>query len=198
MEQVERCELDAIEGLSLGRLQLQTMLRWALAEMFRVGAENGALMATVTAAIQSQHAMADDFRDRLAALQADFDGVFYDRPSEGDLRAADLIWVSIERAEMELGQIDSDACAVLSTTAERCGALAARAIRLQAHTAELIYRMGELNTHVTTGQATLSGVNARNAAFPRPGQSSLAIVDGASAGTLHRQARPWQHYRAFR
>ena len=27
MEQVERCELGAVEGLSLGRLQLQTILR---------------------------------------------------------------------------------------------------------------------------------------------------------------------------
>ena len=103
MEQVERCELDAIEGPSLGRLQLQTMLRWASAEMLSIGAENGALLATVAAAIQPQNAMADDHRDRLAALRADFDEVFYDRPSECDLRAADWIWVSIqvERAEME-------------------------------------------------------------------------------------------------
>ena len=52
MEQVERCELDAIEGPSLGRLQLQTMLEWASAEMLSIGAENGALMATEAAAIQ--------------------------------------------------------------------------------------------------------------------------------------------------
>ena len=86
--------------------------------MLSTETENGALLATLSAAIQPQHAMADDCRDRLAALQTDFDGVFYDRPSACHLRAADLIWVSIERAEMELEQIESDACAVLSTIAD--------------------------------------------------------------------------------
>ena len=62
MEQVERCELDAIEGPSLGRLQSQTMLQRALADMLSIDAENGALLATVAAAMQSQGAMADDCR----------------------------------------------------------------------------------------------------------------------------------------
>ena len=57
------------------------------AELLSIDAENGALPVTVAAAIQSQNAIADDCRDRLVALQADFDGVFYDRPSECDLRA---------------------------------------------------------------------------------------------------------------
>ena len=121
--------------------------------------------------------MADDCSDRLAALQADLDGVFYDRPSDCDLRVADLIWESIERAEMELEQIDSDDSAVLFLTAARCDAPTARAIQLQAHTAELFCRMGELNTHVATGQAILSVANARNAASPRPDQSLPAMGD---------------------
>ena len=66
MEQFERCELDAIEGPSLGRLQTQMMLQ--IAGMLSIDAENGALMATEAAAIQSQNAMADDCSDRLAAL----------------------------------------------------------------------------------------------------------------------------------
>ena len=37
-------------------------------------------------------------------------------------------------------------------TAERCDALATRATQLQAHTAEVLCRMGELTTHVATGQ----------------------------------------------
>ena len=171
MEQVERCELDAIDGPSLDRLQLQTMLKRASAETLGIGAGNIALMATEAAAMQSQNAMAGDCSDRLAALQADLDDVFNDRPSECNLRAADGIWGLIERAEMELKQIDSDASEVLSMTAERCDALAARAIQLQAQTAELLCRMGELNTHVTTRQAIMSGVNARSVASPRPGQS---------------------------
>ena len=109
MEQVERCELDAIEGPSLGRLQLQAIMKWTSAEMLSNNAENGALLATVAAAIQSQNAMADYCRDHLAALPADLDEVFYDCPSECDLRAADSIWLAIERTEMELEQIDSDA-----------------------------------------------------------------------------------------
>ena len=60
MEQVERCELDAIEGPSLGRLQLQTMLQRASADMLRISDENGALLATATAAMQPQTAMAND------------------------------------------------------------------------------------------------------------------------------------------
>ena len=127
MEQVGRCELDAIEGPSLGRLQLQTMLKWTSAEMLSIDAENGALLVTVAAAIQSQNAMADDCRDHLATLHADLDEVFYDRPSECDLRAAGSVWLAIERTEMEFEQIDSDARAVLSTIAERCDAHAARA-----------------------------------------------------------------------
>ena len=61
MGQVERrCELDAIEGPSLDRLQLQTMLQRASADMLRISDENGALLATATAAMQPQTAMADD------------------------------------------------------------------------------------------------------------------------------------------
>ena len=60
---------------------------------------------------------------------------------------------------------------------ERCTANAARAAQLQAHTAELLCRMGELNTqHVTTGQAIPSDANARNEAPPRPGQSLPAAL----------------------
>ena len=65
MEQAERCELDAIEGPSLGRLQLQTMLQRASADMLRINDENnGALLAMAIAAVQSQNAMADDCRAR--------------------------------------------------------------------------------------------------------------------------------------
>ena len=70
----------------------------------------------------------------------------------------------IDITETELERIESDALAVLTTMTERCTTNAARAAQLQAHTAELLCRMGELNTHVTTGQAIPSGVNARNAA----------------------------------
>ena len=133
------------------------MLLWTSADVLSIiNAENGALLATVAAAIQSQNAMADDCRAHLAVLHADLGGVFYDRPSECDLRATDSIWLAIEHTEMELEQIESDALAILATIAERCDANAARAIQLQAHTAELLCRMGELNTHVTTGQAILS------------------------------------------
>ena len=59
MEQVGRCELDATEGPSLGRLQLQTMLQRASAGMLRINAENGALLATATAAVQSQNTERD-------------------------------------------------------------------------------------------------------------------------------------------
>ena len=68
----------------------------------------------------------------------------------------------IDITETELEQIESDALAVLATMTERCTANAARAAQLQAHTAELLCRMGELNTHVTTGQAILSDANTRN------------------------------------
>ena len=189
MEQVERCELDAIEGSSLGRLQLQTMLKWASAEILSIGAERSALMASEAAAIQSQNAMVDDCCEYLVALHADLDEVFCDHPSECDLRAADLIWESIERAEMKLEQIDSNASTVLSMTAEHCDALAARAIQLQAHTAELLCRMGELNTHVTPGQAILSGVTARNAVFPRPDQSLPAMDDTSATAQYVAQSR---------
>ena len=77
---------------------------------------------------------------------------------------------------------------------ERCDALAARAIQLQAHTAELLCRMGELNTHVTTGQAILSDVNARNAASPRPGQSLPAMDDTSATAQYVAQSRlPLMH-----
>ena len=73
--------------------------------------------------------MVGDCRDDLAALRADLDEVFYDRPSECDLRAADSIWLAIEHTGMELEQIESDALAVLATIAECCDANAARAMR---------------------------------------------------------------------
>ena len=69
MEQFERCELDAIEGPSLGRLQTQMLLQRVLAGMLSIDAENGALLATAAAAMQPQNAMADDCRDHLAALR---------------------------------------------------------------------------------------------------------------------------------
>ena len=81
MEQVKRFELDAIEGLSLGRLQLPTMLQRASADMLRINDENGALLATATAATQSQNAMADDCRAHLSVLHAELDEAYYDRPS---------------------------------------------------------------------------------------------------------------------
>ena len=75
--------------------------------MLNIEAENGALMATEAAAIQSQNAMADDCRDRLAAMKADLDEIFYGRPSECDLRAADLIWVSVQfRARRDGVRVD--------------------------------------------------------------------------------------------
>ena len=70
MEQVERCELGAIEGPSLGRLQLQTILQRASADMLSISVENGALLVTAAAAMQSQNAMADDCRAHLAVLHA--------------------------------------------------------------------------------------------------------------------------------
>ena len=82
--------------------------------------------------------MADDCRAHLAVLHADLDEVFYDRPSECDLRATDSIWLAIDCTEMELEHIESDALAVLATTAELCDAFAARAVQLKAHTAELL------------------------------------------------------------
>ena len=44
----------AIEGLNLGQPQLQTMLQRASVGMLSIDAENGTLLATVAAAIQSQ------------------------------------------------------------------------------------------------------------------------------------------------
>ena len=67
MEQVGRSELGAIESPSLGRLQLQTMLQRASADMLGINAENGALLATAAAAMQPPNAMADDCRVHLAA-----------------------------------------------------------------------------------------------------------------------------------
>ena len=150
MEQVERCELDAIEGPSLGRLQSQTMLQRALADMLSIDAENGALLTTVAAAMQSQNAMADDCRTHLVVLHAELDEPFHDRPSDCDLRATESIYLVIDITEMEFEQIESDALAVMATIAERCAANAARVIQLQAQTAALLCRMGELHTHVTT------------------------------------------------
>ena len=111
----------------------------ASADMLSIDSENDALLSAVAAAMQSQNAIVDDCRDHLAALRADLDEGFNDRPSECDLRAAGSIWLAIEHTEMELEQIDSDTCAVLATIAERCEANTARAIQLhtQAHTAEL-------------------------------------------------------------
>ena len=79
-------------------------------------------------------------------------------------------------------------------TAERCGALAVRAIQLQAHTAELACRMGELNTHVTTGQAIMSDANARNAASSGPDQSLPAMDDTSATAQYVAQSRlPLMH-----
>ena len=142
MEQVERCELDAIEGPSLGRLQLQTMLQRASTDMSRINAEDDALLATATAAMQSRNAMADDCRAHLAVLHAELDEAFYDRPSDCALRAAESIYLVIDITETELEQIESDALAVLATMTKRCTANAARAVQLQAHTAELLCPRG--------------------------------------------------------
>ena len=130
MEQVGRCELDAIEGPSLGRLQLQTMLQRASADMLRINDENGALLATATAAMQSQTAMADDCHAHLLVLRAELDEEFYDRPSDCAQRAAESIYLVIDITETKLEQIESDALAVLATVAERCTANAARAAQL--------------------------------------------------------------------
>ena len=194
MEQVERCELDATEGPSLGRLQLQTMLQKASAGMLRINSENGALLATATAAMQSQNAMADDCRAHLAVLHAELDEVFCDRPSDCYLRAAESIYLVIDTTEADLEQIENDALAVLATMAECCTANAARAVQLQAHAAELLCRMGELNTHVTTGQAILSDANARNAAPPRPYQPLPAMGDTSATVQYVAQSRlPLMH-----
>ena len=73
---------------------------------------------------------------------------------------------------------------------ERCTANAARAAQLQAHTAELLCRMGELNTqHVTTGQAIPSDANARNVAPPRPDQSLPAMGDTSATAQYVAQLR---------
>ena len=189
MEQVERCELDAIEGPSLGRLQLQTMLQRASADMLRINDENGALLATATAAMQSQTAMADDCHAHLLVLHAELDEAFYDRPSDCDLRAAESIYLAIDITETELEQIESDALAVLATMTERCTANAARVAQLQAHTAELLCRMGELNTHVTAGQAIPSDANARNTPPPRPDQSLPAVGDTSATAQYVAQSR---------
>ena len=132
MGQFERCELDAIEGPSLGRLQTQTMLQRALAGMLSIDSENGALLATAAAAMQSRNAMAADCRAHLAVLRAELDEAFYDRPSSDCAqRAAESIYLVIDITEAELGQIESDAPAVLATIVERCTANAARAAQLQ-------------------------------------------------------------------
>ena len=136
MEQFERGELGAIEGPSLGRLPTQTMLQRALADMVNIDAENGALLATAAAAMQSQNAMADDCRTHLVVLHAELDEPFHDRPSDCDLRATESIDLAIDITEMEFEQIESDALAVLATMTERCTANATRAAQLQAHTAE--------------------------------------------------------------
>ena len=92
MEQFRRCELDAIEGPSLGRLQTQTMLQRALADMSSIDAESGALLATAAAAIQSRNAMADDCRAHLLVLHAELDEAYHDRPSDCAQRAAESIY----------------------------------------------------------------------------------------------------------
>ena len=172
MEQFERGELDAIEGPSLGRQQTQMMLQ--VADMLSIDAENGALLATAAAAMQSKKAMADDCRAHLLVLHAELDEAYYDdRLSDCAQRAAESIYLVIDITETELEQIESDALAVLATIVERCTANAARVAQLQAHAAELLGRMGEPNTHATTGQAIMSDANARNAAPPRPDQSRL-------------------------
>ena len=188
MEQFERCELDAIEGPSLGRLQTQMLLQ--VADMLSIDAENGALLATAAAAMQSKKAMADDCRAHLLVLHAELDEAYYDdRLSDCAQRAAESIYLVIDITETELEQIESDALAVLATIAERCTANAARVAQLQAHAAELLGRMGEPNTHATTGQAITSDVNARNAAPPRPDQSLPAMGDTSATAQCVDQSR---------
>ena len=119
---------------------------------------------------------------------------FYDRPSDCAQRAAESIYLVIDTTETELEQIESDALAVLATMAERCTANAARAVQLQAHTAELLCRMGELNTHVTTGQAIPSDVDAKNEAPPRPDQSLPTMGDTSVTAQYVAQSRlPLKH-----
>ena len=112
MEQFERGELDAIEGPSLGRLQTQTMLQRALAGMLSIDAENGALLATAAAAVQSRNAVADDCRAHLLVLHAELDVAYYHRPSDCAQRAAESIYLVIDITEAELERIESDALAV--------------------------------------------------------------------------------------
>ena len=162
--------------------------------MLRINDENGALLASATAAMQSQNAMADDCRAHLSLLHAELDEASYDRHSDCAQRAAESIYLAIDITETELEQIESDALAVLATTTERCTTNAARAAQLQAHTAELLCRMGELNTHVTTGQAVLSDANARNAPPPRPDQSLPAMGDtSATAQCVAQLGLPLTH-----
>ena len=194
MEQVERCELGAIEGPSLGRQQTQTLLQRVSADMLSIDAENGALLATAAAAMQSWSAMADDCRAYLLVLHAELDEAYYDRPSDCAQRAAESIYLVIDITETELEQIESDALAALTTMMKRCTANAARAVQLQAHAAELLCRMVELHTHVTTGQAIMSDVSARNAAPPRPDQSLPATDDTSATAQYVAQPRlPLMH-----
>ena len=170
------------------------MLQRASADMLRTNDENGALLATATAAMQSQNAIVDDCRAHLLVLHAELYEAYYDRPSDCAQRAAESIYLVIDITETELEQIESDALAVLATMTERYTANAARAAQLQAHTAELLCRMGELNTHVTTGQAILSDANARNAAPPRPDQSLPAMGDtSATAQHVAQLGLPLKH-----
>ena len=188
MEQFERGELDAIEGPSLGRQQTQMMLQ--VADMLSIDAENGALLATAAAAMQSKRAMADACRAQLLVLYAELDEAYYDdRLSDCAQRTAESIYSVIDITETELKLIESDALAVLATIAERCIANAARVAQLQAHVAELLGRMGEPNTHATTGQAIMSDVNARNAAPPRPDQSLPAMGDTSATAQYVDQSR---------
>ena len=193
MEQFERGELDAIEGPSLGRQQTQMMLQ--VADMLSIDAENGALLATAAAAMQSKRAMADACRAHLLVLYAELDEAYYDdRLSDCAQRAAESIYSVIDITETELEQIESDALEVLATTVERCIANAARVAQLQAHAAELLGRMGEPNTHATTGQAIMSDVDARNAAAPRPDQSLPAMGDTSATAQYVAQSRlPLKH-----
>ena len=125
---------------------------------------------------------------RLAPLYYD------DRLSGCAQRAAESIYLVIDITEAELEQIESDALAVLAMTVERCIANAARVAQLQAHAAELLGRMGEPNTHATTGQAIMSDVDARNAAAPRPDQSLPAMGDtSATAQYVAHLGLPLKH-----
>ena len=199
MEQVERCELGAIEGPSLGRQQIQTLLQRVSADMLSIDAENGALLATAAAAMQSRSAMADDCRAYLLVLHAELDEAYYDRPSDCAQRAAGSIYLVIDITEMELEQIESDALAALATIAERCAANAARAAQLQAHAAELLCRMTALHgpptrdaCGATGGEKANPSVNLENTSsdLKRLNQSSarepliivceelFALVDG--------------------